>query len=297
MDSVVVQTEKWSPYQNLVVFSSTVLLWQRPVIFALVAIFTHIFLWYTTVALFKWNTWFVVGAILCTIFICDFLFSSLHFTTERFLALFPHDGTERVSYTEIVQQYVSFRRFCREQFNRAMAFRNEQHQQFLITSLFFTIVICFILSFVNLFTLIYFLVFAGILAPGLWHNDIPRRVYIFVGPHVSASYQFVNDKMTEILSPNPNPNPSNATVVNRDFPGNSPQSSPSPAYAQRPSRPVSSRYSPSSSPLRPSSATLRPSSGSPRPVSSNFTGTSYATIPGSSPPSYLSNMQPRKRQQ
>mmetsp|Transcript_21276 Transcript_21276/g.27001 ORF Transcript_21276/g.27001 Transcript_21276/m.27001 type:complete len:319 (-) Transcript_21276:77-1033(-) len=240
-DSVILETAKWSPYQNFVVFSSTVLLWQRPVIFVLLAICTHLFLWYTTVAIFKWNFWIVVGALFSMCFITDYMCSLFGFTLNRFLTIFPYDGTERVSYQEIIQQYVTVRRFFRAQFYRALEFRKEQHQQFLISALFFTILTCFILSLVNVFTLVYVMVFVCLFTPGLWHNNIPRRVYVFAWPHVSSMYTLANQTLTEILAPKENnPNPSAPRHLNRQpkpKPNqNAPNQNEPPAYLQ-PQRP------------------------------------------------------------
>lgn len=266
-NSFVVQEEKWSPYQNFVVFISTVLLWlvyfrlsiiilqfltpitnrQRPVIFVLFAGFVQFFFYITNLAISRWNPWIVIAFILCSTFIIDFVLHLYGITMEKFLAIFPCDGTERISYQQIIEQYVSVRRFIKGQFQKALELRKEQPQQFLISALFFSSLFCLLFSLVNIFMCIYVLVNAIVFCPGLWHNDILKRIYAFAWPHITAAYHFANQKISEMLQPKPESvNPSAPRQVNRQAsPVQQPQdpssNQPQPAYlsnlnTQRPSK-------------------------------------------------------------
>merc|ERR1712137_601303 len=276
---------------------------QRPIVFIISVIFAHFFLWYTAVAITKWNPWIVIGTIISFLFTSDFLLNISNFTIEKFLALFPKDGTERVSYEDIIKQYVVFRRYLKQKFHNALQFRQDQPQQFLISSLFFTLVICFALSMLNLFLFIYIIVMIALVAPGLWYNEIPKRIYIFALPHVTTGYQIANDKIADVLAKKESTNTPKSSQANQDrkhanhdsshppprthptniYPTQTNDTAIPPAYVQ---------------PQRPSMMNNPSASGYTKQQSHHqyqYAAPEQYTIP---PPNYFStNQQPRKRHQ
>ena len=278
--SVLLEKERWSPYQGLLVFSSTVLLWHRPVVFAVFAIFTHLILWYTSVAIIKWNVWLVVGILLSLGFTIDFLCGLFDITWDKCLSFFPLDGNEKYSYQEIIQQYVSLKKYIRQQYQKAMQFRQEQPQQFLITSLFFTLVACFCLSLVSLFTVVYISVFITLLAPGLWHNDIPRRVSVALMPYIATGYGIAHEKLSNVINPANKPNSSPSSSIR-------PMSQQSNLSGeQRRARPVSTRVNPSN----PQYNTM-PS----RPMSTNYSDYNMSPTTETIPPYAADPVRPSRR--
>ena len=174
---------------------------QRPVLFVLLAGFVQFFFFFTSIAISKWNSWLVVACISATVFIIDFVLHLYGITMEKFLSIFPCDGTERISYQQIIQQYVEVRRFVKANFQNALQFRKEQPTQFLISALFFSSLICLFFYLVSVFTCLFILVNALVFGPGLWHNDIPKRIYAFVKPYALAGYNMANQKLSDVVKP------------------------------------------------------------------------------------------------
>ena len=281
--SVVEQGEKWSPYRNLLVFSSTVLLWHRPVFFVILALATHLVLWYTTVAIIKWNLWLVVGIVLALGFTADYLCGLFDITWDKCLSYFPLNGSEKYSYEEIIQQYVSTRRYIAEKRDMALAFRQEQPQQFLITSLFFTLVLCFCLSLVNIFTIVYWSVFLCLLAPGLLHNEIPKRISVHAFPLMKSLYDVTHDNLTSLIHPTEqNDSPDNDNTA--------PERKPQSQQSVYPTKPAAAPYNTRSNAAPPSAFYT-----SPPPYARNSTATQ--TIPSSNYLVRPSMQEPRRRYQ
>jgi len=198
-DSVLLETEKFTPYRNLLVFLSTVLLWHRPIPFGGLCVVTHLFLWYTAKALLKWKFAYLLGTVLLISFCVDFICRTQNITWDRILGMFPDESNEKVSYYEIMQQYVVAKKWVAAQRDHMLQFRQEQPVQFLISGLFFTIVFCFLLSFFNLFFVVYCSVFALLLTPGIWHHNALHRSFHHLAPLVAELYSQGNEKITDFL--------------------------------------------------------------------------------------------------
>ena len=70
-----------------------------------------------------YNVWYLVANLLGVLLCADYICHTRHITWDTFLALFPHETNERVSYFEIVQQFASLKKFASEQWRRAAQFR------------------------------------------------------------------------------------------------------------------------------------------------------------------------------
>jgi len=222
--------ERLSPYRGVLLFLSSLLLWEKPVVLVIVSIALHLLLWYGAVILKMYHFSFILGGLMCSTILIDYCVKLLGHSWSSWLLLFPAQGSP-VAFDEVVRQYVFARKALIRAYNDGKQMRHDNLHQFVISALFFSCLFCVILYVVNTFVLVYLVAFSFLLGPGLVKNRVPQRIYITLKPHCAEAYAAANGFLLNLISgnkpgahPQSNPQGANGPIsLNKPPQSNHPQ--------------------------------------------------------------------------
>lgn len=182
---------RWEPYQQLVVFASTVLLWQRPLVLAGTCVVTHIVLWYSSALLARLR----VLQLLCyaaIVLVCGS--SALHYlgiTRELLWGMLPPvHGAGAVeplmSYEDVVCAYCAVYRALWEKTALLIEYRRQALPFFTFQAMVVLVAVTYASSMFSGLFLLYVCVFTALLAPGLFFHEAITRGAKALSPHLKT---------------------------------------------------------------------------------------------------------------
>lgn len=192
----------------------------------MIAIITHFILWYTPRIYAKYGAFTLFCSILFLSTVVDFILYLTKFNRSKFFALFPPSEGNKLSYNQIISQYVGFKKFLKNSLEFVLEYRATQRLNFTIFILFGLLLLVFIHPIFNGFLLVYLSVFSLLLGPGIWYNDIPQRIYAASKPHLINIYSHSEAYLSKYISPKstavtdvvePAPTPVDRTVPLRNL--------------------------------------------------------------------------------
>jgi hypothetical protein len=234
---------------------------QRPAIFFIVAAFTLLSLWYAGAVVAKFHFALIVGALVWGLFLGDYLVHLTGKSVSDILQSFPppriQPGTKKLSYDEIIQIYVKYRREFYALLRAAQEARKTNKHQFVVFALFFSGIVTAVLYLFRAYFLFSVFVVAVLILPGAIRNDLHERLWILLFPYLKLAFDKLNISLQNFLNAPVQPGQTQAqpsSVSNRPSGANI-----SPPVAHRPSQvPVAPEPSPMSSPYQPGSAPYYP---------------------------------------
>lgn len=207
----------------------------------MLAVFVMLTLWYAGAVVAKFHFAVIIGAIIWGTFIFDYLIHLTGKNLTEILQSFPppriQPGTKRLSYDEIIQIYVEYRRKFYSLIGQAQEQRCTNKHQFLVFALFFSGLFTAIIYLFRPYFLLSMLVLAILILPGAIRNNLPLRLWIIVYPYLQIAFDKLNISLQNFLEPpvkpaqGSKPRPVSPVVPNRPPSVVNPPSQP-PAYSQ-----------------------------------------------------------------
>eukprot|EP00011_Vannellida_sp_DIVA3-517-6-12_P003051 CAMPEP_0114614860 /NCGR_PEP_ID=MMETSP0168-20121206/5870_1 /TAXON_ID=95228 ORGANISM="Vannella sp., Strain DIVA3 517/6/12" /NCGR_SAMPLE_ID=MMETSP0168 /ASSEMBLY_ACC=CAM_ASM_000044 /LENGTH=480 /DNA_ID=CAMNT_0001825919 /DNA_START=129 /DNA_END=1571 /DNA_ORIENTATION=- len=182
---------RFSAYKDLVVFASTVLLWQRPLVLAGTCVVTHVVLWYTAVLLAKVRL-LQLACYLLIAAVCGS--SALHYlgiTRARVWELVPKAHSRGaleplMSYEDVICAYCAVYRAVFEKVDALITYRDQALPFFTLQAVIVLVGLTYVASMFSGFFLLYVTVFAALLAPGLFFHEAITRGAKALSPHIKT---------------------------------------------------------------------------------------------------------------